>query len=165
MAGKHSQLKCLLWISHSQHLIHVNVRYIMCAISSNHYFAGRMRLSKLVQFNYFLWFCSKVTIYKMMYQFWVVCWNFSIAKNGRLKVICCERLAKGKGRFYITVLCLSFLSVLAPDNEGTDFIFAFGSNYKNSWGSLEVYIATRYAHAVHFNYSYGNIVQVIPCIS
>ena len=48
--------------------------------------------------------------------------------------------------------------ILVPDNEGREFIFAFGPNYErysdSDWGgTLEVFITTRSATPVAFNYT------------
>ena len=49
---------------------------------------------------------------------------------------------------------------LAPDNEGTEFIFAFGSNHPNYDGNLEVFVTTKSLLPVGFNYTIGNETQV-----
>lgn len=45
--------------------------------------------------------------------------------------------------------------LVAPDNEGREFIFAFGSNSDNAGGTLEVFITTRQTGPVAFNYTSG----------
>lgn len=52
----------------------------------------------------------------------------------------------------------AFISV--PDNVGTEFVFAFGSNYANTGGKLEVFITTRKDGPVAFNYTYNDTTQV-----
>lgn len=46
------------------------------------------------------------------------------------------------------------LGISVPDNEGREFVFAFGAN-EQSGGSLEVFITTRKSYAVTFNYTNG----------
>ena len=57
-----------------------------------------------------------------------------------------------------------FSNIVAPDNEGTEFIFAFGSNYFMKGGRLEVFVTTRKINNVIFNYTYGNISEVLESI-
>ena len=52
------------------------------------------------------------------------------------------------------------LPFVAPDNEGTEFIFAFGSNHRNYDGTLEVFVTTKSLLPVEFNYTIGNETQV-----
>ena len=52
------------------------------------------------------------------------------------------------------------LPFVAPDNEGTEFIFAFGSNHRNDDGYLEVFVTTKSVLPVEFNYTVGNETQV-----
>lgn len=47
-----------------------------------------------------------------------------------------------------------------PDNQGTEFIFAFGSNHKNNKGTLEVFVTTRKAGPVAFNYTHDGTTEV-----
>ena len=53
----------------------------------------------------------------------------------------------------------------APDNEGTEFIFAFGSNHMNENGTLELFITTRKAGPIEFSYTYGNKTEVSSRVS
>ena len=52
------------------------------------------------------------------------------------------------------------LPFVAPDNEGTEFILAFGSNHPNNDGTLEVFVTTKSLLPVEFNYTTGNETQV-----
>ena len=61
---------------------------------------------------------------------------------------------------FIGVNICTFYSVSVADNEGTEFVFAFGSNYVNTGGVLEVFVTTRMDNLVHFNYTQGNSTAV-----
>ena len=52
------------------------------------------------------------------------------------------------------------LFIIVPDNEGTEFVFAFGSNYPNDGGSLEVFVTTKKPGPVFCNYTYNSITTV-----
>ena len=64
---------------------------------------------------------------------------------------------------YVVNFC-TFFSISVADNEGTEFVFAFGSNYVNTGGVLEVFVTTRMDNLVHFNYTQGNITAVSALI-
>lgn len=48
----------------------------------------------------------------------------------------------------------------APDHEGAEFIFAFGSNFENSGGVLEVFVTTRQTGPIAFNYTRNGKIEV-----
>ena len=52
------------------------------------------------------------------------------------------------------------LFIIVPDNEGTEFVFAFGSNWPNDGGSLEVFVTTRKTGPVAFNFTTNGVTLV-----
>ncbi|XP_067948898.1 uncharacterized protein [Watersipora subatra] len=48
--------------------------------------------------------------------------------------------------------------IVVPDNEGTEFIFAFGANYQNRGGALSLFITTRKNYNVSFNFTSDSTV-------